>query len=160
MLGLGSNWRVILNMRKVYKTRRDRRRAKLRARIKGRAGQPRLVVFRSNKYIYSQIIDDEEGKTLVVASDFDLKPDRKKATLRALKGAENTEGSVPSEKLSDSVLRKKHSKTELARFVGKILAQKALKKGIKAIVFDRAGYKYHGRVKALADGAKEGGLEF
>ncbi|HID16982.1 TPA: 50S ribosomal protein L18 [Candidatus Bathyarchaeota archaeon] len=118
-------------MRKVYKTKRDRRRAKIRARIKGTARRPRLVVFRSNKYIYSQIIDDEKKETLVTASDRRLEIDSKALT-----------------------------KTERAKIVGKNLAEKAKKVDIKKVVFDRAGYKYHGRVKALAEGAREGGLIF
>lgn len=88
----------------------------------------RLSVFRSNKYIYGQIIDDEKGKTLVAVSDLS--------------------------NLGDL------SKNDRAREVGKMLAEKALKKGIKKVYFDRGKFKYHGRVKALAEGAKEGGLEF
>ncbi|PJE67373.1 50S ribosomal protein L18 [Candidatus Shapirobacteria bacterium CG10_big_fil_rev_8_21_14_0_10_40_9] len=88
----------------------------------------RLSVFRSNKYIYGQIIDDEKGETLVAVSDLS--------------------------NLGDL------SKSDRAREVGKILAEKALKKGIKKVHFDRGKFKYHGRVKALAEGAKEGGLEF
>lgn len=130
-------------MRKTYQTRRSRRRAKIRAKVKGTAGQPRLVVFRSNKHIYSQIIDDKMGKTLVAASESELKSDKKRATPRKLKSKEGTE-----------------SKTERAKVVGQLLAQKALKKGIKKVVFDRAGYQYHGRVKALAEGARESGLKF
>jgi len=88
----------------------------------------RLAVFRSNKYIYAQIIDDEKGHTLVAASDLS--------------------------DLSDL------SNLEKAREVGKILAKKALEKGIEYVWFDRRKYKYHGRVKALAEGAREGGLKF
>jgi len=88
----------------------------------------RLAVFRSNKYIYAQIIDDEKGHTLVAASDLS--------------------------NLSDL------SRLEKAREVGKILAKKALEKGIEYVWFDRRKYKYHGRVKALAKGAREGGLKF
>lgn len=98
----------------------------------------RLSVFRSNKYIYAQIIDDEKGQTLVAASD------QKLATQRTQKKTRDTE----------------KSKMERARLVGKLLAEKALKKGIKKVHFDRGKFKYHGRVKALAEGAKEGGLEF
>lgn len=98
----------------------------------------RLSVFRSNKYIYGQIIDDEKGKTLVAAND------QKLATQRTQKKTRDTE----------------KSKMERARLVGKLLAEKALKKGIKKVHFDRGKFKYHGRVKSLAEGAKEGGLEF
>lgn len=90
----------------------------------------RLSVFRSNKYIYGQIIDDKVGKTLAAVSDKDL--------------AKGTKG----------------TRVEKARMVGKILAEKVSKKDIKEVVFDRGRYKYHGRVKALAEGAREGGLKF
>jgi large subunit ribosomal protein L18 len=91
----------------------------------------RLAVFRSNKYIYAQIIDDEKGHTLVAASDL--------ADLSNLSSLSNL---------------------EKAKEVGKILAKKALEKGIEYVWFDRRKYKYHGRVKALAEGAREGGLKF
>jgi len=91
----------------------------------------RLAVFRSNKYIYAQIIDDEKGHTLVAASDL--------ADLRHLRNLSNL---------------------EKAKEVGKILAKKALEKRIEYVWFDRRKYKYHGRVKALAEGAREGGLKF
>jgi large subunit ribosomal protein L18 len=91
----------------------------------------RLAVFRSNKYIYAQIIDDEKGHTLVAASD-----------------------------LADLSNLRKLSNLEKAKEVGKILAKKALEKGIEYVWFDRRKYKYHGRVKALAEGAREGGLKF
>lgn len=93
----------------------------------------RLAVFRSNKSIYAQIIDDDKGKTLVAVDEKNLKTE---------KGA------------------KKATKAEKARLVGEILAKKAIKAGIKQVKFDRRSYKYHGRVKALAEGAREGGLEF
>lgn len=102
----------------------------MRVKIKGTAKQPRLSIFRSNKHISAQLIDDEKRKTLLHASDLEIKD------------------------------RKKMRKTDLARKVGKLVAGKSLEKKIKKIVFDRAGYKYHGRVKAVADGAREGGLEF
>lgn len=93
----------------------------------------RLSVFRSAKYIYGQIIDDKKGQTLVAASDVAMKQS------------------------SNRVIK---NKTERAREVGKILAELALKKGIETVVFDRGRFKYHGRVKALAEGAREGGLKF
>jgi len=94
----------------------------------------RLAVFRSNKYIYAQIIDDEKGFTLVAASDF-----------RDLRNLGNLNSLTNLEK---------------AKEVGKVLAKKALEKNIKYVWFDRRNYKYHGRVKALAEGAREGGLKF
>jgi len=92
-----------------------------------------LVAFRSNTHIYAQIIDDKNKKTIVSASDFEL------------------------EKVKDKV---KKSKVEKAKEVGKLIGQKALAKKISEIVFDRAGYKYHGRIKSLAEGAREAGLKF
>lgn len=92
--------------------------------------RPRISVFRSNKYIYAQIIDDQRGVSLVSASEAQLKKE------------------------------KKSPKTKRAELVGKILAEKAIKKGIKKVRFDRRKYKYHGRVKALAERAKKGGLKF
>ncbi|MDP1726383.1 MAG: 50S ribosomal protein L18 [Bacteroidota bacterium] len=113
-------------LRKEY--RRNKIRARIRSRVAGTAQKPRLSVFRSNKYIYAQLIDDLAGKTLVYASS------------RAI-----------SEKAPN---------VELSALVGKTLAEKAVSAGIVEVVFDRGGYLYHGRVKALADGAREGGLKF
>lgn len=151
-----------------YQSVKEKRKARVRARIKGSAVRPRLSVFRSNRHIYAQIINDEKGKTLVAASEADLsnlKADGKHAALKTLKGTGNTENtentaSVSSGNSVSSVLQKKHLKTDRAMLVGQLLAKKALKKGIKKVVFDRGSYKYHGRVKALAEGARESGLKF
>lgn len=116
---------------KEKREKRDKRHRRVRERVKGSTERPRLVVFRSLRHIYGQIIDDSEGKTLVAASSLVLNSESKNG-----------------------------SKTEVAREVGKLLAQKAREKGIETVVFDRGGYKYHGRVKALAEGAREGGLKF
>jgi len=119
------------------------RHKRIRARIKGTSKLPRLCVFRSNKHVYGQLIDDEKGKTLIAVSDSEIK--RKKTQKRTQKNA----------------------KIEIAKEVGKLLAKKAIDlsagkagKKIEKIVFDRGGYKYHGRIKALAEGAREGGLKF
>ena len=109
---------------------RNRRHHRVRRRIFGTAERPRLVVFRSNRGIQAQLVDDLEAKTLVSAGHTQLK--------KTFKG----------------------NKSEQAAEVGKLLAEKAKKAGIETIVFDRGGYLYHGRVKALADGAREGGLTF
>lgn len=113
---------------------KTQRRAKIKRRIRknifGSAEQPRLSVFRSNKQIYAQIIDDNSGKTLVSASSY-----KNKATETG-------------------------SKLSQAAVVGKEVAEKAVKAGITSVVFDRNGYLYHGRVKTLADSAREGGLKF
>ena len=108
---------------------RLRRHRRVRGKISGTAACPRLDVFRSSKHIYAQIIDDVAGVTLVSASTVE-------------KGFEGFGGNV-----------------EAANKVGKMIAEKALAKGIKTVVFDRGGFVYHGRVKALAEGAREGGLE-
>ncbi|RRQ46605.1 50S ribosomal protein L18 [Chryseobacterium sp. SC28] len=113
---------------KVEKRNRIKRR--VRGKISGSATLPRLSVFKSNKEIYAQLVDDKEGKTLVSASS--------------------------REKGVDA----KGTKTEVAAAVGKAIAEKAKAAGIENIVFDRNGFVYHGRVKALADGAREGGLKF
>ena len=112
---------------------RERRKKSIRRKIKGTQERPRLSVFRSNRHIYAQIIDDTKGITLVSFSSLHKEF---------------------REKMS------KGSTKEAAKLVGEILAQKAKDKGIEKVVFDRAGYKYHGRVKALAEGAREGGLKF
>lgn len=115
-----------------FKKENRRRRIHYRVRktIKGTAERPRLNVYRSNKFIYCQIIDDRSGHTLVAAS--------------------SREGNI-----SES-----GNKSEQAKKVGKALAEKALASNIESVVFDRGGYLYHGRVKALAEGAREGGLKF
>lgn len=106
---------------------------RLRQRMHGSAERPRLNVYRSLNHIYAQVIDDSSGKTLVAAS-----------TTRGKKeGSKRTGGNVAS-----------------AKEVGKMIAQRAQEKGIKRVVFDRGGYLYHGRIKALADAAREAGLEF
>ena len=103
---------------------------RIRKHIFGTAEKPRLTVFKSNKQIYAQMVDDQKGQTLVAASS-DEKP-----------------------------VSEQGNKTERATSVGQWLAEKAIKKGINACVFDRNGYIYHGRVKALAEGAREKGLKF
>ena len=106
---------------------------RLRNRFSGTAERPRLSVFRSNKNMYAQVIDDAAGKTLVAAS--------------------TVEKDVKAE-------LNKTNDTEAAAYVGKLVAKRALDAGIKEVVFDRGGYLYHGKVKALADAAREAGLEF
>lgn len=112
---------------------REIRHRRVRAKVKGTSERPRLNVFRSNQHIYAQIIDDTIGHTLVSASTID-------AEIRPQLGNLN--------------------KTQQAKLVGQTLAKRALAIGVKKVVFDRGGYRYHGRVKSLADGSREGGLEF
>jgi large subunit ribosomal protein L18 len=118
---------------KTSREARERRHERIRRYICGTAERPRLNVFRSLQHIYAQVIDDELGYTLASASTLDPE----------LHG--QIEGL---------------NKSQQAAKVGKLVAQRALAKGLKQVVFDRGGYPYHGRVKALADGAREGGLEF
>jgi large subunit ribosomal protein L18 len=112
---------------------RKRRHQRVRRKISGTAERPRLNVFRSLRHVYAQIINDEVGHTLVSAStsESDLK--------KQIEGL---------------------NKTAQARAVGKLLAERALAKGVTQVVFDRGGYQYHGRIKALAEGSREGGLDF
>ena len=112
----------------------DRRKARVRRALKSAAnGRPRLSVFRSSKQIYAQIIDDEGGRTLAAASSLE------KDMRERLKTGANVDA---------------------AREVGRLVAERATQAGVRQVVFDRSGYLYHGRVKALADAAREGGLEF
>ena len=111
--------------------RRKRIQKRIRKKISGEANHPRLAVYRSNLAIYAQVIDDRSGKTLAAASSLE----------KDIKGS-------------------KGPKSEQSRLVGKAIAAKAKAAGIESVVFDRGGYLYHGRVKALAEGAREGGLKF
>jgi large subunit ribosomal protein L18 len=119
----------IKNKGKIGEARRERRIRRVRARISGTAARPRLAVERSLKHVRCQIIDDTTGRTLISASDAEVKS-------------------------------KVKGKVAMAAEVGKLLAAKAAKAGVKTVVFDRRSFRYHGRVKALADGAREGGLIF
>jgi large subunit ribosomal protein L18 len=113
---------------------REKRKKRVRKKVRGTPESPRLSVFRSSKNIYVQIIDDKTSKTLVDASSL-------------------------SKGISDE-LRKKGGNKDGAALIGKLIAERALKNGIKKVVFDRNGFLYHGRIKALAEAAREGGLEF
>lgn len=115
-------------------TKRQRRHVRVRAKVSGTQARPRLNVFRSSAHIYAQVIDDDRGHTLLAASD--LEPE-----VRERAGAEAT-------------------KAARARVVGEVIGERAKAAGIDAIVFDRGGYLYHGRVKAVAEGARASGLTF
>ena len=130
---------------------RLRRHKRVRAKISGTAKVPRLCVFRSSKHIYAQLIDDEKRKTIVSASDLDIKK---------VKSPKLKVKSPASAKASAGKQKTLAGRIAIAYKVGKILAEKALPKKITKVVFDRGGYKYHGRIKALADGAREKGLKF
>ncbi len=123
-------------MRSLAKERREsrlRRHHRIRRRLTGTGERPRLVVFRSLQHVYTQLVDDVRGVTLAGASTL-------------------------SPELRDTV--KDMNKTEQSKSVGKLIAQRASEQGIKQVTFDRGGYRYHGRVKAVAEGAREAGLEF
>jgi large subunit ribosomal protein L18 len=117
-------------MKVTKEKRRQKIRWRIRRKVKGTAARPRLSVFRSNKSIYAQVIDDAKGVTLCSASS------------------------------AEAAVDKSVNKTAQAAQVGQILGKRAMDAGVNTVVFDRGGYLYHGRVKALADGAREGGLKF
>ncbi len=113
---------------------RKKRHLRVRGKVRGTAERPRLVVFRSARHIYGQLVDDTRGHTLAgIAS----------SSSPAREGLEQEKGKIP-----------------VSRLAGKHLAEMAVKAGVRKVIFDRGGYQYHGRVKAFADGAREGGLEF
>lgn len=116
------------HMKLDKKQKRIKRHKRIRAKVMGTESLPRVSVFRSNRHLFVQLVDDAKGKTVLSAGDLrnELKGDKK----------------------------------EKASRVGELLAQKALEKGVKKVVFDRGGFKYHGRIKSLADGLRKGGLEF
>ncbi len=117
-------------MTKSREAARQRRHARVRKTIAGSADRPRLAVYRSNRYIYAQVIDDVSGTTLAAASSLEKEQ------------------------------RAKRLSVETASEIGKLVADRAKSAGVSSVVFDRGGYPFHGRVKALADGAREAGLEF
>lgn len=125
-----------MNKTKEKFEKKDRRKAKIRAKISGTKNIPRLSVFRSNTALFLQLIDDDSGKTIVSAHSREIK--------------------VAKAKKEDEMV----AKVAVAFELGKLLAKKAVDKKIEKVVFDRGGNKYHGRVKAVADGAREGGLKF
>ena len=116
----------------IKREKRSRRQKRVRAKIYGTAQRPRLCVFRSEKHIYAQLVDDQKSRTLVSVRDEEIKTKHQSKT----------------------------AKKNIAFEVGKLLAAKALKNKIEKVVFDRRGYAYHGNVKSLAEGAREGGLKF
>jgi large subunit ribosomal protein L18 len=115
-------------------TQRKRRHVRVRAKVSGTVARPRLNVFRSSAHIYAQLIDDVRGHTLAAASDLE-----QEVKDRAGDGAK---------------------KTDRAKAVGEVIAERAKSAGVEDVVFDRGGFLYHGRIKAVADGAREGGLKF
>ena len=138
-----------------------KRRKRVRAKISGTNSVPRFSVFRSNKNIYAQLISDEKGKTLVAANDKELKSKVSTSASTFAKATADKKAAADKKNLQkDEKEIVRAGKVLVAYEMGKLIAEKALKKNIKKVVFDRGGYKYHGRVKAIADGAREGGLIF
>jgi large subunit ribosomal protein L18 len=117
-------------MAATKEARREKIRKRIRGKIRGTAERPRFSIFRSNKEIYAQLINDDNGTTLVAAST------------------------------RDKDFSRSGNKVEQSKGIGKAIAVKAVEKGISTVIFDRGGYLYHGRVKAVAEGAREGGLKF
>jgi large subunit ribosomal protein L18 len=153
-----------MDINKIKQAKRTRRQGRVRAKVSGTAACPRLSVFRSNRGIYAQIINDEIGKTLVSVSANEIYPVKSRLAGIPPK-AELFNGVNPVK--SDNVgakqfnrVKTKGKKIAVSLELGKLIAEKAIAQGISRVVFDRNGYKYHGRVKALADGAREGGLKF
>ncbi len=122
-----------MNLQKLKAVQRDRRKTRIRKKVEGTSQRPRLTVFRSLNHIYAQVINDDAGVTLCSAS----------TAAKDLRGKVGTGGNVAA-----------------AKEVGKAIAAAALAQGVKAVCLDRNGYRYHGRIKALADAAREGGLAF
>ncbi len=116
-----------MNKNSAKKLHRIRRHEKVRAKISGTSSRPRIAVFKSNQYIYAQVVDDESGKTLLSVSDMEVK---------------------------------KGKKSEKALKIGETLAARMKEKGLLEAVFDRGGFKFHGRVKSVADGLRNGGIKF
>ena len=121
-----------MNRLELKKKRHNRRRLRIKKKIRASSERPRLCISRSNKNFYAQIIDDSKGNTIISASTLE----------------------------KDFPKMKNKGNIEAARAMGKILAERAVKKGIKKVVFDRSGYLFHGKIKAFADAVKENGLEF
>ena len=122
-----------MGKRNYSELQRERRHRRVRVRVHGTTERPRLNVFRSQRHIYAQLIDDSVGHTLAAASTLDTEVSENGGTLK---------------------------KTDQAKLVGQLLAKRAVEKGVKQVVFDRGGYRYHGRVKSLAEGARAEGLQF
>ena len=125
----------IANLKKSRRVQRAKRHRRIRKKIAGTAERPRLVVFRSLKNIEAQLVDDDAARTIVGFSTL-------------------------AQEMKDFKTESRNPRVETAKEAGKLLAKKAKEAGVERVIFDRGGYRYHGRVKAFAEGAREGGLEF
>ena len=137
---------MAIGVKKVRATPRQRRKIRIRKIVSGTVERPRLSVFKSSKYTYAQIISDVDGSTLVAASS---------------KEADVAKAAQELNTAEEGQARSKSSKSITAAFaLGKVLAKRASDKNVSSVVFDRNGFLYHGRIKAVADGARDGGLKF
>ena len=147
-------------MRYHYKSQlnaRQRRHLRVRAKVSGTTVRPRLNVFRSSAHIYAQLIDDSLGVTLTAASSLDTTlAERLSVNKSAAATAQDTDAVAEPSETADAG----DTKTDKARVVGQMVGERALALGITSVVFDRGGFRYHGRVKAVAEGAREAGLIF
>lgn len=144
------------NLVKLKQSSRLRRHKRIRAKVKGTAERPRLSIFRSNKYIYAQLINDEKGETFLSVDSRKIK----KTTRSSDRVARSNDRAKTEKEKIEEIEKSLTGKVAAAYEVGKLIAKEAAKKKIKKIIFDRGGYKYHGRVKAVAEGAREEGLQF
>lgn len=140
--------------KKVF--RRNRRHQRVRSRIFGTAEKPRMCVFKSARHIYTQIVDDTQGRTLAAASSLKIGP----LSAPAPSEKENSEKKAAKGKKEKKPVHIGGKKTIVAREVGKLIAEAAKQKGITKVCFDRGGNQFHGRIAALADEARKNGLEF
>lgn len=141
-----------MNKQKIKQEQRDRRRGRIRVKISGSKDRPRLSVFKSNKNLYLQLIDDGEGKTLDSAHSREIKASFAPAEVTPSAKATDVKKVLTGKKAAED----KDKKNALGFELGRLIAKKAISKKIKKIVFDRGGYKYHGVIKDIADGAREG----
>ena len=140
--------------------KKQRRHKRVRAKISGTNKIPRLCVFRSNKYTTAQIVDDEKGKMIITVDDKKINTKHKTQNTKLQPKTQKLDEKDENKKNDEKKKVQRTGKVAKAYEVGKIIAEKAIEKKIKKIVFDRGGYKYHGRVKAVAEGARDAGLEF
>lgn len=143
-----------MNSNKIKQNKRFRRKGRVRAKVNGTAACPRLSVFRSNRGIYAQIINDETGRTLAAVGAGEVHPVKSGSA-----GPDNNR-EFNGVKVKGLPAGQAGKKIAVSLELGKLIAAKAIAQGISRIVFDRNGYKYHGRVKALAEGARANGLKF
>jgi len=151
-------------MRKKIKNpkvaKRTRRHMSIRNKVQGTPERPRVCIFRSKEHIYAQLIDDMAGITLASVSSLKVDPGKLKAPAAAAAAEGDEKGKKGKKEKKDAKAKPVSRRILVAREVGRLLAEAAAAKGVSKIAFDRGGYLYHGRIAALADSARENGLEF